>query len=139
MNSASSNFHVMILDDDDIDRQAICRALKDRDDLDITQMASSVDALDVLASGTRLPDVIVTDLFMPGIDGIEFMRTLRDRGPGIPIVVISGQGQRGSLDFLDMAGRLGAAKVIEKRDIASHLPAAINEILDKSPRLKVVP
>ena len=48
------------------------------------------EALEKLVSWA--PDVIVTDLMMPRMDGFEFLRTLREQGRAIPAIVLTGFG-----------------------------------------------
>ena len=60
-------------------------------------------------------DLIVTDVFMPGMDGIEFIRKIRDRSPLIPIIAISG-GSRTmpSSVGLSLTNALGASQTLFK-------------------------
>lgn len=59
-------------------------------------------------------DLVLTDLFMPDMDGIELVRELRKGHGGPPVVVMSGGAIMATHDFLKMARYLGAASVIEK-------------------------
>ena len=42
-----------------------------------------------------VPDVVITDLFMPDGDGFELLRYITETVPGLPVIVISGQGELG--------------------------------------------
>lgn len=46
---------------------------------------------------SNCPDVVITDLFMPGGDGFDLLRHLRKRAPELPVIVISGQGEMGDV------------------------------------------
>jgi len=55
----------------------------------VTAVQGGRAALDVLMGGTRF-DMIVTDFDMPGFDGVELARTVRQLFPGIPVILVSG-------------------------------------------------
>jgi CheY-like chemotaxis protein len=61
-------------------------------------------------------DLVILDLFMPGMDGLETIRTLRARTPKIPILAMSGimARQAASPDYLKMANKLGATATLAK-------------------------
>ncbi|MFT5392097.1 MAG: two-component system chemotaxis response regulator CheY [Gammaproteobacteria bacterium] len=60
------------------------------------------------------PDVVITDVVMEPLDGIEVMRDIRKLLPEIPIIAMSGGGRLGSNQYLQMCVRLGAKSTIEK-------------------------
>ncbi len=60
------------------------------------------------------PDAVLTDIFMPERDGLETIRELRKRMPGIRIVAMSGGGNMGHMDILRTAKMMGAARVLAK-------------------------
>lgn len=61
-----------------------------------------------------IPDIVVTDIVMPGIDGIELLLQLRKINPDVKVIVMSG-GNRGHADaYLHMADKLGANAVLSK-------------------------
>ncbi len=75
-------------------------------------------------------DVVVVDMFMPGMDGLELIARLRRR-PGhrnMRIIGISGGGRSGDLDLLRMAQRLGAHATMAKPFKPSELIAKIKEL-----------
>ena len=70
-------------------------------------------------------DVVVTDLFMPGRDGLEVIRELVAASPGVRIVAVSGGAYAGRVDLLDAARHLGAAEVLPKPYRVAELLAAV--------------
>lgn len=81
----------------------------------------------VLADGGRLGveafkasrfDVVMVDIFMPDVDGIEIIKVVREQEPTLPIIAMSGFRFRGSApsspDFLAMAEKLGATYCLRK-------------------------
>ena len=63
-------------------------------------------------------DAVLIDIFMPGMDGLEAIRSFRAAAPGVPLVAMSGFLPRDAMatapDFLKMATRLGAAYSLRK-------------------------
>jgi len=68
-------------------------------------------------------EVIVTDLFMPEMDGIETIQLVREQFPATAIVAISGVESKTGADFLEVATKLGADRVLRK-------PFTIPELVD---------
>jgi two-component system chemotaxis response regulator CheB len=86
----------------------------------IDVVGEAVDGADALDQCARLrPDVMTLDLQMPGVTGIEVLKRLRGRGPGV--VVVSAHGSEGSALAVE-ALTLGAADVVRKPD--ASLPLA---------------
>ena len=74
-------------------------------------------------------DLLFLDIFMPGMDGFETMRMVRQHRPQIPIIVISGRPVTGEADtapdFLTMATKLGAVSSLQKPFRPADLLAAV--------------
>jgi len=70
-------------------------------------------------------DLVITDLRLPDLDGMELVRALRSRRPDIPVVVITGYG---SVPSAVEAVRLGASDYIEK----PFTPRQIMEVIDRA-------
>jgi DNA-binding response OmpR family regulator len=70
-------------------------------------------------------DLVIADLAMPGREGIETMRALREEASGVGIIAMSGAHG----DFLEMARTLGAHAVLSKPPDAGHLLAKVAEVL----------
>lgn len=74
------------------------------------------------------PDLVVTDIVMPDVDGIELLLGLRNINPDIRVIVMSG-GNRGHADiYLQMADKLGANAILNKPFQLSDLLAQIKKL-----------
>jgi two-component system chemotaxis response regulator CheY len=71
------------------------------------------------------PDLIVTDMIMPGVEGIETIRAIRRETPKTPILAVSGSGAI----YLRMATQLGANAALEKPFVAEALRQHVNKLL----------
>jgi EAL domain-containing protein (putative c-di-GMP-specific phosphodiesterase class I)/PleD family two-component response regulator len=87
---------ILVVEDTDAVRRAVIRSLKAAE-MDVTGVASGEDALDTLA--WLHPDVILTDVNMPGIDGFEVLRLVREnpRTATIPVVLMTARDDRASV------------------------------------------
>ena len=83
-------------------------------------------------------DLLFLDIFMPGMDGFETMRMVRQHRPQIPIIVISGRPVVSDADtapdFLTMATKLGAVSSLQKPFRPADLLAAVASCLDAAGR-----
>ncbi len=81
---------LMIVDDEDLEHEGLSQMIR-RLGLDIELCGNAWNGQEALALAERLlPDIAVTDVRMPVMDGIEFARQLRRRQPGCSILIISG-------------------------------------------------
>jgi CheY-like chemotaxis protein len=76
----------------------------------------------------RPADVVLTDILMPGKEGLETVRDLRTMDPEARIIVMSGAGA-GPGGYLNVALRFGAQRVLLKPFSMSELITAVNEVL----------
>lgn len=112
--------HVLIIDDQPEIRRLV-RQLLESAGHTVREAANGVEGLTVLK--TEPADVIITDLFMPEMDGIEILTELRRQNIHVPVIAISGGGQFGHLDLLRTARRMGAFRALTK-------PFALRDLLD---------
>jgi CheY-like chemotaxis protein len=75
------------------------------------------------------PDLVITDIQMPGADGIETIAALRTWFPHLPIIAISGGDQTARLDVLGSAGLLGALSTLRKPFSVAEVLAAVSAAL----------
>ena len=74
-------------------------------------------------------DLVITDLVMPGMEGIEVLMALRAAHTPVKVIAMSGGGSRSGRQYLDTARLLGAVKVLLKPFPITTLLAAVNEAL----------
>lgn len=77
-------------------------------------------------AGEAAPDLVLTDLRMPGLDGFAVLEALRTRQPDLPVIVLTGHGD---VPHAVRAMRMGAEDFIEKPYDAAHLLAVIDRAL----------
>ncbi|HLL22141.1 MAG TPA: sigma-54 dependent transcriptional regulator [Kofleriaceae bacterium] len=85
------SLRVLVVDDEPALRFALAEMLGDRGH-DVLEAADGAQALAQLAD----VDVVVTDLAMPGLDGIGLVREVRRRAPGVPVIVLTARGSEKS-------------------------------------------
>jgi len=109
---------VLIVDDEESMRYFLTRALK-RKGFDVTAVASGEEAVEDLTATER--DVVLLDLRLPGMDGIEVLRRAKEIRPAVAVIMMSGYG---TVDRALEAMRLGASDFVAK-------PLKIEEVLAK--------
>lgn len=72
-------------------------------------------------------DLVVTDIIMPEVEGLEVLMTVRRHYPSVAVVAISGSGHAPGFNSLDFASKLGAAAVLEKPFTCNALARAIEQ------------
>src|SRR5437868_1991580 len=82
-----SNAHILAVDDDPSVRQMIADYLGDND-IRVTALASGKQIAEVMTRDTI--DLVVLDLKLPGEDGMEIARKLRQESAGLPIIMLTG-------------------------------------------------
>lgn len=102
---------VLLADDDPFFRNAVAAVLG-RHGFEVILATDGVDLFRQLE--TAQPDLIVTDIFMPDMDGIEILRALNKCQNRIPVIAISGGSSSGDFDALRAADMFGAEKVMSK-------------------------
>ena len=90
MNDVSA-YSLLLVDDDPLFRDLLAMRLA-RAQFEVQQAEDGIDALVKLRH--KLPTVIITDLSMPGMSGIELISVVRRRFPSIPVIVLTGGSPR---------------------------------------------
>lgn len=86
----------------------------------------------VALCGTTQPDMIVCDIFMPVMEGIETIREIRRKQPGVKIIAMSGSDLRYGAHHLDAAQKLGADATLAKPWRADELLEVVERLLLKA-------
>ena len=90
-------------------------------------LTSGEDILDHLRA--EAADLVITDILMPRVEGIEIIMSIRSDFPNLPIIAMSGGGHSIGKDVLRSARQLGAAAILTKPFTRQDLVAAIAEAL----------
>jgi CheY-like chemotaxis protein/anti-sigma regulatory factor (Ser/Thr protein kinase) len=117
---------VLVVDDSDIERQHIGRIIRnsghDFDEVpDVTAALTSIRQ--------RRPDIVLTDMQMPGMNGLDLVEILRAEFPGLPVVVCTGEG---SEELAVQALKAGAAHYLPKRNLHRDTPNVLDELVSVS-------
>lgn len=116
-----SKLSVLIVDDHSILREGLKTLLSSKGDMVVAADASS--GVEAVEKAVRLrPDVIVMDLLMPGMDGVETTRTLLGKWPGANVLIFTSYGTADGIAHALAAGARGA---IIKNAALDELVAAI--------------
>jgi two-component system nitrogen regulation response regulator NtrX len=99
---------IMIVDDEPSIRASLEGVLED-EGYEVICASDGNEALKTMEE--KMPDLILLDIWMPGIDGIETLKRMRSLHPGLQVIMISGHG---SIEAAVTATKLGAYDFIEK-------------------------
>src|SRR6266508_3819351 len=112
---------IIVIDDQEPIRRIVRRALE-KEGHEVLEASDGEIGEQLLERSPA--DVVITDIFMPGQDGIVTLRQIRKRFPAVKVIVISGGDSSGMLDLRQDAELLGAVKSLQK-------PFNAREIMDK--------
>jgi CheY-like chemotaxis protein len=120
--------HILLVDDEANVRDSLAAYLR-RLGHEVRLATNGVEAIDALR--TAPADVVVTDVNMPDMDGIEVVVALREAATRVPLIVMSGGGLFGKELLLDSAGALGADVTLEKPIDLERLRTAIETLVTR--------
>ena len=116
---------ILVVDDDASTREVFGELLQ-RWGYDVEQTGDGHDALKITAE--RHPDVIISDLVMPKLDGLALTRALREESPDTPVIIITGKG---TIDAAVEAVREGVFDFVEKPLDPARLKVILQRALEK--------
>lgn len=119
---------ILLIDDDDLSRSAVEKMLE-RAGLEVRSTGESREALESYRRDR--PDLVVTDLIMPDVDGLELIQQLRQVDPTVRILAISGGGRVQAEEYLSVARKFGALEVLSKPFTGQELRQAVERALGK--------
>src|SRR5437870_12573469 len=117
---------IIVIDDDDAGRVSMRRVLG-KAGHQVLEASDGDARLKLLTeTGARL---VITDIFMPGQDGIVTIRRIRKEFPGVRVIAVSGGDATGRIDLPRDAELLGAARTLRKPFAPAELRRAVEETL----------
>jgi CheY-like chemotaxis protein len=117
---------ILVIDDESLVRASIEAVLSARGHA-VSLAADGREGLEQLDKGNF--DLVITDLIMPEMEGIETIRAIRRQSTAFRILAISGGGRRQIGDFLEMAEKLGANVVLRKPFSSAELLGAVDRAM----------
>jgi EAL domain-containing protein (putative c-di-GMP-specific phosphodiesterase class I)/CheY-like chemotaxis protein len=135
-----------VADDEEALRECYSQALLDAG-LDVELASDTGSALRVLDRGSF--DVVVSDIMMPGLDGLDFLRVVHDRDPDLPVILVTGQPsletairamEHGALQYLVKPFRMETLVKAVERGLTLRRIAAVkreaSNYLDQAPSVE---
>ena len=123
----------ILIIDDDLSIQQLFKQFLSGEDHNVLSASNGKEGLRLMKQ--QKPDLIITDIMMPEMDGLEVVREIRKTYPGLPVIAISG-GMRGlPINFLPHAKKIGVCQVFEKPISLTTLREAVNELLGAIPKV----
>ena len=120
---------IMIVEDDNAVRELL-REILERAGHEVLDAGNGKEALALYKISPA--DLIITNILMPEKEGLETIQELLRDDPDIKIIAISGGGQIGPADYLEVARRFGATRTFSKPFDRKKLLEAVDELLAES-------
>lgn len=114
---------ILVVDDDDPVRVMLARLLRTQG-YGVLQAANASDARRLL--GSQQPDLVISDIVMPGESGIELRRYIAATWPELPVILISGYSAEGPAEF---AARTPRTTFVQKPFAADQLLTLVEQTL----------
>jgi CheY-like chemotaxis protein/anti-sigma regulatory factor (Ser/Thr protein kinase) len=122
---------ILVVDDSPVDRKLIEGLLKPKLDWIVEFAENGAQGLELIDS--IFPDVVITDLQMPEMDGIELCSQAKSRFPQVPIILITGKG---SEELAMKALGAGATSYVPKSALSSSLLETVEQVISLSHQFK---
>ena len=103
--------HILIVDDDDMLRSYVKELLK-LNNYKVSEAANG--KLGLKEFRENQPDLVITDIIMPEMEGISFIRKLREQNSDTPIIAMTGNIHGHMEEYLNISSQLGADEILRK-------------------------
>jgi CheY-like chemotaxis protein len=118
---------ILLVEDSATQRRLVHYLLQECGNWNIVQAADGLAALEMMERS--LPSVVLTDVFMPRMDGLGLVEEIRARFPQVPVVLMTGQGsEQMAVDAL----KAGAADYVPKSVMSEALASILDRVLENA-------
>jgi DNA-binding NtrC family response regulator len=118
----------VLVDDDEAAIRTSLRRILERSSFEVTEAPDGQTALRHFAGNPT--DCVISDIYMPGMDGIEFLIRVQEAFPDVRVIAMSGGGYQPKENVLGAASMLGAVTVLEKPLEVAEVLAAVHLALE---------
>lgn len=115
---------ILLVEDDELVRLSLALYLRHADH-EIIEAMDGLSALEIMSGKTF--DIVVTDIIMPGMDGVSLLKILHEKHPKLPVIAISGGGRIDQDNF--SAQSLGAQAYLGKPFDPEELLWHVDELI----------
>jgi DNA-binding NtrC family response regulator len=122
--------HSILVIDDDEQFRVMLRQVLGREGYEVVEARNGREGMALYRAEPT--DLVISDILMPEQEGLETIRELRREFPAVKIIVISGGGPGGTMNFLKAATLLGAQRTLWKPFDLDELRQAVREVLNPS-------
>src|SRR5512145_2490805 len=130
MDNNNETAHVLVVDDEGAIRYSVSKTLQ-RIGYEVDEAATGEEALDMM--GKREYDVILTDIRMPGLTGVELLKRIKDQSPDAIVILMTGYASLGTaVESL----RLGAHDYLIKPSSSQDIRQSVARGVERSRNLK---
>jgi CheY-like chemotaxis protein len=116
---------VLVVDDSAVDRHRVGGLLGKYPTLTAVHASAGQEALEVI--GRQAPDVVLADLRMPGMNGLELVEAIKRIAPRLPVILMTAYG---SEEIATLALQRGAASYVPKRNLSRQLYETVSNVLE---------
>jgi CheY-like chemotaxis protein len=120
--------HILLIDDEE-EVRSTWRDMLEQAGYEVAEAANGRQAVTMFE--TDPAEMVITDIIMPELDGIDMIIELRRRWPSVQIVAISGGGISRQLNILELSKKVGADRVLAKPVTANDLTDTVQGLLDQ--------
>lgn len=120
---------ILVIEDDEIMRDMLAQMMQ-REGYEVLTAENGRVGMERLEA--QPVDLIISDIVMPEMEGMETISAIRRLDPGLPIIAISGGGRIPAGSYLQIATRLGATLAFEKPFDRATIVAAVRSCLSAS-------
>jgi two-component system nitrogen regulation response regulator NtrX len=117
---------VLIVDDEESVRKSLADVMRD-EGYEVVTAASGREGIDILAEAQ--PSIVLLDIAMPDMDGIETLRRFRELRPDLPVIMVTGHG---TIETAVKTTKMGAYDFIQKPPELQHLNLVVKHGLEES-------
>ena len=121
--------NILVIDDEKLARFTLRKILEQA----VHKVIEAANGTEGIKSFQTQPcDLIITDIIMPDMEGIETIVEFKRQSPQTPIIAMSGGGRTRNLDFLKLAQQRGADQIIAKPFTPDELLSVVSGLLNRS-------